>query len=104
MSSSTGCATCTILPMVRKTVNLGGKMPQFHRDTGLLQPAGIRFALVGEHMVPGGQDQGGRDAGEIGGAQRRRAPIGDVVGMTQIMLVNHFIVGRVSRKPSAKRS
>ena len=52
-----------------------GVAPVVDRDAGLLQALGVGLALVAQHVVLGGEDDGGRQAGEVRGpaAARRRA-------------------------------
>src|SRR5437868_6778257 len=40
-------------------------------DAGLLEASGVGFALVAQRIVFGGDDEGGREAAEVDGAQRR---------------------------------
>src|SRR6476469_5220319 len=53
-----------------EAVRLAVVATEVHRDPGGLQRSGIGLALVAQHVVLGGEHDGGWQTGEVGGAQR----------------------------------
>ena len=71
----------------QKTVDLVRKLLVADWNPVLLQPPGISFAFIAEHVVARGQYQGRRHAREIGSPQRGGSPIVDITGPAQILVV-----------------
>ena len=51
-----------------------------------LQGVGVRLALVAQHVVLGGQHDGRREAGEVGGPQRRGVGFGPAGGVREVVV------------------
>ena len=69
-----------------EAVHLAGDAVAVDGHAGLLQPVGVRLALVAQHVVLGGQHDGRRQPGEVRRLQRRRVGLGPACRVGQVVV------------------